>query len=109
MVQFMVRRTLMAGVASAALVCASQTAWAQAAPAEPPAAQGTQAEVDENSGGLQDIFVTATRTSTNIQRTPIAVTALTTEALQERGARSLLDLNSFTPSLSVGNTSGHPP
>ena len=106
MVQFMVRRTLMAGVASAALVCASQTAWAQAAPAEPPAAQSTQAEVDENSGGLQDIFVTATRTSTNIQRTPIAVTALTTEALQERGARSLLDLNSFTPSLSVGNTSG---
>jgi len=48
-------------------------------------------------GGLEDIIVTATRQATNLQDTPIAITAVTSEALQERGITNIGDLTSTVP------------
>ena len=46
---------------------------------------------------LGDIVVTATRQATNLQETPIAITAITADALQERGITNMSDLTSVVP------------
>ena len=53
-------------------------------------------------GGLDEIIVTAERRSASIQDVPIAITAVTTEALTEAGIDSSLDLQFVTPGLNVG-------
>lgn len=59
-------------------------------------------------GGISvdDIVVTATRVETNLQNTPIAVTALSSEGLRQKGVTSLLDIGNYVPSLSIGSRSG---
>ena len=44
------------------------------------------------SGQLGDIVVTATKRETNLQKTPIAISVLTTQALDDRHVQSLADL-----------------
>lgn len=60
----------------------------------PPAA-GPAAPAPEH--GIADIVVTATRQATNLQATPIAVTAVTSQALEERGITNIGDLTSTVP------------
>jgi len=55
-----------------------------------------------NATGLEDIIVTARRTSEALQSTPVAVTALNNEALVEKQVAEVTDLARTTPSLSVG-------
>ncbi|QIK78819.1 TonB-dependent receptor [Sphingomonas piscis] len=42
--------------------------------------------------GLGDIIVTATKRETNLQRTPIAISVVNAQALEDRSVQSLLDL-----------------
>src|SRR5205085_5358590 len=89
------------------------TARAQdAQPAAAPAADteaGTAAgpadaapPTDTDNQGLGDIVVTATRRETNLQRTPLAISVVNTEALQERHVQSLHDFaDGAVPSLRV--------
>ncbi len=86
-------KSLYFGVASVTLM-ASAAARADTAPTDVKAAQ------------LQEIVVTATRVETNLQKTPIAVTALTAQTLRDSGATTLLDVSSYVPSLSIGSRSG---
>ena len=44
------------------------------------------------SGQLQDIVVTATKRETNLQRTPIAISVVNSQALDDRHVQSLADL-----------------
>ena len=53
-------------------------------------------------GVLDEIIVTAERRSESIQDVPIAITAVTTEALTEAGIDSSLDLQFVTPGLNIG-------
>ena len=71
---------------------AAQTAAPQAA-----SAQGATTEDDNAQTGLEDIVVTATRQSTNLQSTPIAITAVTAQALENRGITTIGDLTSLVP------------
>lgn len=71
-----------------------------------PAGQTTTApdaaSAAETGPGLGDIVVTATRRETNLQRTPVAISVLNTEALQQRHVQSLYDLaDGAVPSLRV--------
>jgi len=50
-----------------------------------------------SQGGIEDIIVTATRQATNMQETPIAITAVTAEALEDRGITNIGDLSSVVP------------
>src|SRR5690606_38922276 len=50
--------------------------------------------------------VTATRQSTNMQDTPIAITAVTAEALGERGLQDVSDLTSVVPNAEFRRTHG---
>lgn len=66
------------------------------------------AQVTEEPGGLPDIVVTATRMGeTELQSTPIAVTALSADQLDDRGVRDVQDLKTYVPSLQVSDLSGY--
>ena len=56
----------------------------------------------QDSSGLVDIVVTATKRETNLQETPIAIAVMSDEDLQKRQASSLLDLgDGGIPSLRI--------
>ena len=63
------------------------------------------AAADDQSGGNEDIIVTARKVEENLQTTPVAVTALTAKMLEERNLTDVTDLAAATPNL-VLQTSG---
>lgn len=91
-----------------ALMASSWSACAQAqtdagnatADAMPPAAA-------TETHGLAEIIVTAEKRSTNLQRTPIAVTALTDDTLQRQQIRALTDIASLVPGFQMGDSGGY--
>lgn len=56
---------------------------------------------DTDSGGLQEIVVTAQKRQENIQKTPISIAALTSSALENKGIHDITDLRAVVPSLQV--------
>jgi len=63
-------------------------------------------DTTEDERGIADIVVTATRQSTNMQDTPIAITAVTADALDERGLKSVADLTAVVPNAEFRRTHG---
>ena len=66
--------------------------------------QGDPAVSEEQGTGAGDIIVTATRRASPLSDVPIAVTAVTQEALQNTGANDIRQLNQLAPSLLVSST-----
>lgn len=66
-----------------------------------PAASGTEMDI-------ADIIVTAQKRSTTLQKTPLAVTALNAEALQQAQVHGIEDINGLVPSLKIGDSTGYP-
>lgn len=56
--------------------------------------------------GLQEIVVTAERRASNLQTTPIAVTAVDAQALQDLAPRNLGDIASLVPNFSANKING---
>lgn len=83
-------------LASAACLLAPGLAYAQQTSSPPGAAT------------VDDIVVTAERRSTNLQDTPLAVTAITAEQLQARGVQSVRGLENLVPGLSIGSQTNGP-
>ena len=54
-----------------------------------------------DGGGLEEIIVTAERRESNIQDIPIAMTAITGDALDDKAVRRLEDLQFAAPGLTV--------
>jgi iron complex outermembrane receptor protein len=68
-----------------------------------------QSATEANSGAaLADIVVTAQKTATNLQRTPIAITALSPADLQRADIRSVIDLDKQVPGLAIMAGGGFP-
>jgi iron complex outermembrane recepter protein len=55
---------------------------------------------------LEEVVVTAQRFETQLQDTPLAVTAITPAMLERQGAGNLMDLQTFTPSLQINARPG---
>jgi iron complex outermembrane recepter protein len=55
----------------------------------------------EESGGLEEITVTAQRRSENIQDVPIAVTAVSAEMLQSKGINDVAKLSAIAPNVTL--------
>jgi outer membrane receptor protein involved in Fe transport len=93
-------------IRSALLVTASilsltgTAAWSQTAPAAD--SKGQAAEVDD--AGIGEIIVTAQKRSENVQNVPIAVSAFSADALQERGLNGGTDLQLAVPNVSFNDT-----
>ncbi len=68
---------------------------------------GPQEQVKESGGGLNEIVVTARRVSESLQDTPVAVTAVTGEALEQRGLADVSGLQNFIPNVTFNPTSSN--
>jgi iron complex outermembrane receptor protein len=75
------------------------------APAAPPAPEATptpaEATAEEESNTLGSVVVTAQRRETNLQNTPIAISAFGPGVLQDRAAGSVRDLAGQVPNLYI--------
>jgi len=101
------RVALLLGASFIAVSAMAIPASAQTAPAPPAEYQPAAApQVADDGIALQDIVVTAQRFNENLQKVPIAVSAITAESLEARGIRTTEDLNIAVPSVNVQRTSG---
>src|SRR6476620_11509153 len=81
---------------------AAAAAPAGDAPPETQVAAADQPATPDANQGVADIVVTATRRETNLQRTPLAISVVNTQALQDRHVQSLYDFaDGAVPSLRV--------
>jgi len=60
----------------------------------------------QSANDIEEIVVSATRQATNLQETPIAVTAVTSDALEERGITGVGELTSLVPNAQFRRTQG---
>src|SRR5580658_6017299 len=69
---------------------------------------GAQAQTagSEASGGLDEIVVTATRRESNLQSTPIAVSAVDSALITELQPRTLADIAIMVPNFSANKING---
>lgn len=66
-----------------------------------PGAAGAQSTSVPGAGSLEEIVVTAQRRAENVQEVPIAITALTSDALAEHHVTSVMDLAGLAPGLDI--------
>ncbi|MFT3967116.1 MAG: TonB-dependent receptor [Sphingobium sp.] len=69
-------------------------------------AQDAQGEAAAPQGGLEDIVVTATKRSENLQNVPVAVSAISSSELAAKGVFDTSDLNNSMPNLQVSSAYG---
>ncbi len=117
------RRGALCAASALATLLAAGGAWAQApAPGAVPPADETPAAGQVNPGqpaspagvsatasatpAVGEVVVTATRRTTTLQSTPLAITALDQNALQNNNITDLTKLAQQTPSLYVGGNDG---
>jgi outer membrane receptor protein involved in Fe transport len=86
---------------STGLMALAAPVAAQETPSPAPPAPQAQADGSVAQG---DIIVTATRRSQALSDVPLAVSAVTSESLQNSGASDLRQLNQLSPSLLVSST-----
>ena len=91
------RKTLMSLAVAGACGFTGVHAHAQETAAAAPAPTFGQDQIPE-------VTVTATRYSTSLLRTPLAVAALSQEQLTRKGATSLADLSGEMPNVVIENT-----
>lgn len=92
---------------------AAMNAQAQATdPAVPagsgaPAAQTAPTTQIADNGKVAEVIVTATKRSTSLQKTPIAVTALNAQTLEDNHVQTLLDVVSLVPGFQATGQGDH--
>jgi hypothetical protein len=64
------------------------------------------AQSDINTDQLQEIVVTAQRRAEDLQRVPIAITAISNDTLTAQNLTNLQDLSNVVPGLDIGNNTG---
>jgi len=91
-----------------AMAAMASPAWGQDAPPPPTPTPAAEAAAPSTAGtsGLQEIVVTATRRATNLQTTPIAVSAVDSQLIQQASPRNIGDLAAFVPNFSAATITG---
>lgn len=72
------------------------------------AAPASQAAPRDKSGGIETVIVTATKVKTNLQKTPLAITAISGRALEAAHISSPKDLDNIVPGMVVNTTPSNP-
>jgi iron complex outermembrane receptor protein len=93
MTKLIAQRALTRVAALGSLALVSSTAFSQATPIQTAAATPT-------SGGLEEIVVTARYRQENLQQTPIAITAITAEDVEQRGFTNTSEIAYSVPNAS---------
>jgi iron complex outermembrane receptor protein len=100
------RAILMAGAAILSASSAlAQVAAANAAPGDGQADATSAADEQSAAGQLQEIVVTAQRREQSLQKVPISITAFNSANIAALSAETIGDLDTFTPGLSINDTS----
>lgn len=99
-----IRWTAIFGFLLAAASHPSLAAAQTAAATEPGPAADPQTD---DSAGLPDIVVTAEKRSTNLQRTPLSITAVSGDQLQQQQVRTLVDVQALVPGVKIGDNNGY--
>src|SRR5271168_3889807 len=60
----------------------------------------------QNQGPIEEIQVTAERRSTSLQKTALAITAISKDSLDKSNVNALADLNGLVPGLEITKSSG---
>lgn len=81
-------------------------ATAQAQTAAPAAPAGAAADETGDASAFGDIVVTARKRSESMQKVPIAVTSVTSDALRTASIRTTQDLSRVVPGLTISDQSG---
>ena len=63
----------------------------------------TAGDTSTQSAGIEEIVITAERRPEILEQTPIAVSVISGKDLEDRGVKSINDLGSVSPSLSIQN------
>lgn len=94
-------------MATSRLVILAATVALGAVPAAAQDSSGASpaADTESDAGRVSDIVVTAQRREQSLQEVPISVTAFSTAGLEALNAQSIGDLDSFTPGLTINDTS----
>ncbi|WP_340267768.1 TonB-dependent receptor [Sphingobium mellinum] len=89
------------GKTTIALLLASSAFVAAPAIAQDGRQVATTGDGNADQGGIADIVVTAQKRAENVQDVPIAISAFTTEALQERAIGSVSQLSAIAPNVNL--------
>ena len=92
-------------ISTSLLALAASAAMATGAAAQQAQPGATQQQEDEQSG-IPDIIVTGTKIASTVQDTPIAITAVTAEALETRGLTTTADLGNIVPNATFRKSEG---
>jgi iron complex outermembrane receptor protein len=68
------------------------------------AQQAAAAAPAEDDGGIAEIVVTAQRTETKLQDTPLSIVAIGSAELERQGTDSLSGFDTFIPNITIGGT-----
>lgn len=82
-------------------LCSGLAMAAATLAATPSFAQSASESASVSQGGLEEIVVTATRREERLQNVPVAVTALTSQALEQRQINDVQGLQNSTPTLNM--------
>ncbi|HTV80481.1 MAG TPA: TonB-dependent receptor [Steroidobacteraceae bacterium] len=98
----MLGRASFVSVSTLAMLAAASAGRTADADPQAGAQAGSQTTANTQDGGeLADIVISATRQSTNLQHTPIAITAVTSQQLVDRGITNLGDLSTMVPNSQI--------
>ncbi len=100
-------RALLASAAMSPMIF-GHAAWAQSVPAAAaqPSAASSSTAPGENAA-MPEVVVTAQKRRENLQKTPVAVTALTATQIEASGITGGQQLQREVPSLTFGNNNGY--
>ena len=101
MITYPHKTVLALGVSLGALIAAAPV-YAQ----DPPAPPQNTSQAPVNSGGIEDIVVTAQKREQRLQDVPASVTAVTAKSLEANRIVSVMDLSGVVPNLTARPSSG---
>ena len=78
----------------------------EAAPAPPPAPAPAPAPAPEGLAGIEEITITARKVSENLQETPLSVSAINSEGLENMGIQDTRDITALAPNAYFTQTPG---
>lgn len=92
-------RAALAAAIGFSMAAYSGAALAQSAPAAN--ADAPAGATAQDNGSIEDVIVTAQFRSQNVQRTPIAITAISAQTLEARGQTGVMDIAAQAPNVNL--------
>jgi len=90
-----------------ALLAGTTAAQAQVPTAPPPASAQAQASAANDPNAIQEVVVTATKRTTTLQKTPLAITAISAAALEDAHVQTVEDITALVPGFAATTEGDH--